>query len=233
MSKTHFEYLEELIPNLSTLRILDIGSGRGAFLIDATTHGAKACGVELNPEYIQIAQTKARERNFPALDIRLGQAEKLPFDSESFEFSNVSEVLEHVLDPQQLLSELHRVLCAKGQAYVSVPNRWGFYDPHYHLYGINWLPRSVAATIIRLLGKSKEGQTQAGLQALEQMHYFSFGKICGLLEHQFKFNVRDIREIRLKKMFPSALMQKPVLLLYWLLRLFYFNTFHLLLQKKD
>jgi len=46
----------------------------------------------------------------------------LPFSSQSFDFIICTQVLEHLLWPQQLLKECHRVLTANGKILVSVPN---------------------------------------------------------------------------------------------------------------
>jgi len=46
----------------------------------------------------------------------------LPFDDASFDFVICTEVLEHLLWPQRLLAEAHRVLSANGKILVSIPN---------------------------------------------------------------------------------------------------------------
>jgi len=46
----------------------------------------------------------------------------LPFSDQQFDLIICTEVLEHLLWPQQLLKEAHRVLTPKGKIIVSVPN---------------------------------------------------------------------------------------------------------------
>jgi hypothetical protein len=46
-------------------------------------------------------------------------------------------------------------------------------DPHYHLWGINFLPRRLAEAILSRTGRSK--RSWADNQRLIDMHYYSFG----------------------------------------------------------
>jgi SAM-dependent methyltransferase len=45
----------------------------------------------------------------------------LPFQAESFDAVVVQAVLEHVVDPQRAVAEVHRVLCARGLVYAETP----------------------------------------------------------------------------------------------------------------
>ena len=47
----------------------------------------------------------------------VADAHKLPFDNESFDFITSYEVLEHVKDPDLVLSEINRVLKSSGKCY--------------------------------------------------------------------------------------------------------------------
>jgi SAM-dependent methyltransferase len=47
---------------------------------------------------------------------------RLPLEDDSFDLIICTEVLEHLLWPQALLKEIHRLLSAKGKLLVSIPN---------------------------------------------------------------------------------------------------------------
>jgi len=225
---THFEQLLSHISDLRERRFLDIGSGRGKLLFDALTHRASTVvGVEPYEEYRKLTQKKARELGTP-VTVMEGTAEQLPFPEYSFDFANVNEVFEHIESPSRMLVELNRVLTSGGFAYVSVPNRFGLKDPHYHLYGINWLPRFFAEKVISVLGKSKSSYN-AGRQTLSEMHYMTFSAACSLFE-RYCFRTQDIRELRIQKIVPKPLVPLA-LTLYRFLRFWYFDTFHFLLKK--
>lgn len=207
-------------------RVLDVGSGGGKFVCQMAQRGFSVDGIEVNPEYIVHAQRKALAEG---LVVRLtpGRGENIPFAENTFDFVNCAEVSEHVDDPQQMCNEIYRVLKIGGHCYISFHNRFGFYDYHYHLYFINWLPRRWAELILRLIGRSKlDGN--AGRQRLVSMHYYTYRQAHRLLT-DMGFKVTDIRTEKIKSQFHFLI--EPLLLVYFLFRPVYFNSFHFLLEK--
>lgn len=226
---THLEHLESSVPGLKAMRILDLGAGRGGFLISLAKEGIAAKGVEYSAPYIVEAYERARAAGV-SIDLVQGAAEALPFPDASFDFINACEVIEHVQDPEKMLEEMCRVLAPGGAAYVSVPNRFGLKDQHFHLYFVNWLPRAWSDAAIALAGKHKDYRdASAGHQRLRDMHYYTFDTIA-VLARSAGFVVEDIRLHRIEKEFRSP---KRLLahLAYPLARLAYFDSFHLLLKK--
>jgi ubiquinone/menaquinone biosynthesis C-methylase UbiE len=226
----HWEHLSALVPGLARSRILDLGAGKGSFLVYAASQGAEVTGLELSPSYIEIAQNRAKEAGV-TIALAQGRAEELPFPDQSFDFVNASEVIEHVQDPDRMLKELRRVLRSNGKAYMSVPNRFGFKDPHFRLFFVNWLPRAFADFFISLFGTHKDyADTSAGHQRLGSMHYYTYDRIKSLLDEN-GFTSTDIRWYRITHEF-NGLKRLLARCVYPLLRTFYFDTFHLLLESK-
>lgn len=210
---SHAEFCKQFIPAGGS--VLDIGAGRGKFVAEMEKFGFKVYGVETNPEYI----------GGPILNAR---AEELPFPNNYFDFVNCAEVSEHADNPIKMLKEIFRVLKPCGKCYISFHNRWGIYDYHYHLYFINWSPRAWTEPILKFLGRQKE-DGQSGRQKLISMHYYTYGQVLKLLRAA-GFSAADIREEKIKKFF--GILHLPFLIFYIiLLRPFYFNTFHFLLEK--
>jgi SAM-dependent methyltransferase len=226
---THWDQLSKHMPDLEKLSVLDLGSGKGGFLIEAAKHGAHAVGLELSEEYIQKANARAEEVGV-SISVQQGRAEKMPFSDETFDFINMCEVIEHVDDPEQTLREVRRVLKKSGQVYISVPNRFGMRDQHFDLYGVNWLPRAFADAYINLFGKHKKyGDRTAGLQRLADMHYYTFGAFVCFAKH-LGFQSVDIRAERIEKEM-SGVKRYVMRAVYPLARIFYFDSFHILLEK--
>ena len=149
--------------------MLDVGSGKGKFLCEMAKRGFKVHGVEVNPDYIEAKSQAVKEG--VAIQVINTQAESLPFPNDYFNFVNCAEVTETCWNIRsEPAKEIYRVLKPGGYGYISFHNRFGFYDYHYHLHFINWLPRSVAEFILFFFKQTKDGfncwQTKIGDNAL-------------------------------------------------------------------
>lgn len=228
--------IEKFIPDLKKRKILDLGCGRGDDLIELVKNGYEAVGLDINQEYLNIAENKARGMGV-RLELVKSEAEALPFPDSSFDFIIASEVTEHVEDPEKLLSECHRVLCHGGKMYVSFHNRYGPYDHHYHLWFINWMPRRWADFLIKLIGKDKGESRLAGRQKLSEMNYFTHGSAAKLIV-KCNFTYLDMREAQVRnpslsgrkipKIASTLKLSEP---LSFCVKNF-IGTFHFILEKK-
>jgi ubiquinone/menaquinone biosynthesis C-methylase UbiE len=226
---SHWDHIASYFGDLKDQRLLDLGSGRGPFLIDATKRGAQAVGLEYNPEYIRITRERAAKEDI-TVDVRQGEAEHMPFPDASFDFVNINEVIEHVRDPHAMLAEVRRVLKPGGGAYISVPARYGLHDPHYNLYFVNWLPRAWADGFIKLFGRQKDyADHSAGMQRLADMHYYTYS---GILQEIARAGLvaRDIRAWRIQHEMRGG-KRLVVTGMYFFIRPFWFDSFHILLTK--
>ncbi|HRH26887.1 MAG TPA: methyltransferase domain-containing protein [Parcubacteria group bacterium] len=225
--KTHFEHLLDVIPDLKVRRILDLGSGKGSFLIQCAQNGVFAKGIELNKGYIETSIKRASDAGV-VIDVVQGVGESLPFNDSEFNFVNLCEVIEHVENPNKVLKEVHRVLEKEGLVYISVPNRFGIKDQHFNLYFVNWLPRVWSDLFIGIFSRHKDYTGEAGHQRLSQMHYNTF-KGASKIFIETGFKVEDIRLIKIKKY--KGLKYHIAYITYLLLKPWYFDSFHFLLKK--
>jgi SAM-dependent methyltransferase len=98
-------------------RVLDLGCGAGRFVRALGEHGADPVGVEI----AEAALDRARE-NAPGADLRLLDPDgALPLEDGSIDLVWCSEVLEHVADTAQTLSEIRRVLHSGGRLLLTTP----------------------------------------------------------------------------------------------------------------
>jgi ubiquinone/menaquinone biosynthesis C-methylase UbiE len=155
-------------------RVLDIGSGMGGFLVAAARNTMRVVGLEPNVDYCTITRLRgARYGLTPSVVRSVG--ETLPFPDQSFDVVLAQDILEHVRDPDATLREMRRVVRPGGVALVTVINRFAWRDPHYHLRGINWLPRPLGEAIVERIGRSKRGARFTDNQRLTEMYYDTFG----------------------------------------------------------
>src|SRR5215212_8212811 len=168
-------------------RVLDLGSGMGGGLVALRRAGLDIVGLDYNPAYCRIAQLRGRRYGLH-LPLTVSAGERLPFPAQTFDGIICLDVLEHVQEPARVLAEMRRVLRPGGVVLTTVPNRFAFRDPHYHLPGINWLPRPLAERLIPLLGHSKtDGSQLTDRQALSELHTYTWGGFARLARrHGFR-----------------------------------------------
>lgn len=177
--------------------ILDLGAGMGGFAVAAALRGATVAACEFNRGYCSIIKLRA-ERNGMHLPVYNAAGEALPFAAASFDTVVSWDVIEHVRSPQEMLSELNRVLVPGGAALVTAINRWAWKDPHYHMRGLNWLPRPWAERLILRRGRSKLGAAFQDMQRLSEMHYFTYPAFVRLARRH-GFRVHDLKEAELRR----------------------------------
>ena len=123
-------------------RILDVGCGTGANLKMLADYG-RAEGVDISPQAVDFC----RERGLDS--VKLGAAEQLPYENDSFELVTALDVIEHLDDDVAGLREMRRVLRRDGRLLLFVPAfmfLWGVQDDvsnHRRRYTLPSLLRAV------------------------------------------------------------------------------------------
>jgi ubiquinone/menaquinone biosynthesis C-methylase UbiE len=109
----------EGITDLANLDILDVGCGRGQWLIDLESAGAtrrRLCGIDLVPSRIQHARKRLCSET-EAADLRVGSGSNLPWNNDSFDLAIQSTVFSSILDGDMrsvVAQEIARVLRPGG-----------------------------------------------------------------------------------------------------------------------
>jgi SAM-dependent methyltransferase len=111
-------------------RLLDIGCNEGRNLRIYARNGFQTEGLELN----ETAAAEARKAGFNVHTCLLGE-----FDSPyRFNAAVLSNVLEHALDPRQMLLDVRRILAPGGQVCISCPNSRSWLRALFGKWWINW-----------------------------------------------------------------------------------------------
>jgi SAM-dependent methyltransferase len=124
--------------------ILDVGCGTGANLKMLADYG-KVEGVDISPQAVEVCRQRGLD------SVRLGAAEDLPYESDSFELVTALDVVEHLDDDVAGLREMRRVLRRNGRLLLFVPAfmfLWGVQDDvsnHRRRYTLPSLLRAVEA----------------------------------------------------------------------------------------
>jgi len=228
-------------PDLQGLKILDLGCGMGGLSTALALEGAQVTSLDYNPAYCQITRLRGQRYNLKLGPVNAA-GESLPFADGSFELVICLDVLEHVQQPEKLLAEVSRVLASGGLLYLTAINRYAFNDPHYHVRGVNWLPRSLAPRYLNLLGRQKDNSRFTDRQTLNEMHYYRYAELLPLARRHHFASLEELGELELtapaqplggwKKQLYNLLKKARLLTpAYKLYRSYYKGTYQLMLLK--
>jgi len=137
--KSYFDYLSQrsrlgllyrkhwLYPKLTKVidgRTLDVGCGVG----DMLSFRHNTTGVDVNPHAVAWCRSQGLEAYEMAEDV-------LPFGDCAFQSVILDNVIEHLYDPEVLLSQIRRVLEPGGVLVVGVPGQCGYaFDSDHKVY---------------------------------------------------------------------------------------------------
>jgi ubiquinone biosynthesis O-methyltransferase len=108
-------------------RVLDIGCGNARDIMPILRAGARVVGIDLSAGMIQQARLELAAAGYPDVELEIGDATRLRFAAESFDKILCSEVIEHIPNTDDAISEMYRVLKPGGRLIVSTPNRRSWY----------------------------------------------------------------------------------------------------------
>lgn len=103
-------------------KVLEIGVGMGADFLRWVRAGAEATGIDLTERAVDITRRRLAEADLKA-DVRVADAESLPFADGQFDIVYSWGVLHHTPDPARALAETQRVLAPGGQLKVMLYHR--------------------------------------------------------------------------------------------------------------
>lgn len=142
---THKRKLVQQATGLTQGRLLDMGSGTGAFLQEMKTNGWATTGLEPDADARKVAASLN--------NVELEDPERLyQLSAGSFDAITLWHVLEHVHDLPATLQQFKKLLTPAGRLIIAVPNYtaaeaaiykeyWAAYDVPRHLY--HFSPRSM------------------------------------------------------------------------------------------
>lgn len=145
ISRYELDRIEKRVPEKG--RLLDVGCAAGFFLNEAQKRGWHVAGIEPAEYAAQYA------RNRLGLDVKSGTLESVDLPKNHYNVVTSWDVIEHVIDPDPFIEQIHSLLCRDGLMVLGTPNSaslaagvkqqaWTHFRPPEHLFYFN--PRSLA-----------------------------------------------------------------------------------------
>ncbi len=119
-------------------RVLDLGCGAGFLANHLVDHGHEVTGIDTTSENLTVA---AQYDRTASVRYEVGDACALRFPDASFDVVCAMDLLEHVEQPQQLISEASRVLAPSGLFF-------------FHTFNRNWLSNLIVIKGVELFVKN-------------------------------------------------------------------------------
>lgn len=107
--------LDSFEPYRKTNKLIDVGCGIGYFLEVAKKRGWEVYGTEFTEEAVKICVEKGAKMELGALD-------PTNYEPESFDIVCSFEVIEHINNPREELSNFSKLLRPGGLVYCTTPN---------------------------------------------------------------------------------------------------------------
>lgn len=168
--KTHWWHVakrrlvEEAIKNdwfkKKNFSIFDAGCGTGALLLELRDLTTEIYGGDISSKSLRFTKNRGIS-NLLKIDFE----KKLPYPSKKFDCVTCLDVLEHVGNDKQMLSEFYRLLKKNGRLYLTVPAYqflWSYWD-----VSLGHKRRYQKSSLIRLIGKT-------GFQVKYSSYFYSF-----------------------------------------------------------
>lgn len=166
----------------SASKIVDVGCGSGALLIDLLRRGHQVAGIDLSEGMVQAAHQAIEDGQYvDRAECLVGDVEDLPWEAGSFDAAMCVGVLSHLLSPERAVAEMSRVVVDDGFVVATVVNAFKLkhlLDPYSFVRGISRLARRMLPRT-RGAGPGLRQSVRSDDLVLRNYH---FGELGGLLE---------------------------------------------------
>jgi ubiquinone/menaquinone biosynthesis C-methylase UbiE len=103
-------------------KVLEVGCGAGTDFVQFARAGADLYGIDLTEKAVELTRKRLAMYGLSA-DVRVGDAEALPFDDNWFDLVYSWGVLHHTPDTEKAIAEVYRVLKPSGCLVIMLYHR--------------------------------------------------------------------------------------------------------------
>ena len=136
-------------------RFLEIGCGTAGLAGAASGRAGTIVASDLSMRWLVLARKRLSDLGRDDVHLVCCSAEEPPFRDGYFDVVAASDVVEHAARQPAFVAGCARVLRGGGLLFLATPNRFSLgLEPHVRLWGVGWLPRSLAPRYVRRLRKA-------------------------------------------------------------------------------
>ena len=165
-----FESIQDYLSiDMDNKHVLDVGCGWGGKMIylAKNTKLASISGFDLPGVYEPEASFKyARQQNVSNCFFSTGFAERIPYEADKFDVLIMEDVLEHVVDPERVISECYRVTKPGGLIIVKFPS--------FKMMNAHHLDRALSLPALHYILPMKKWAAGLNYLLLEPEHRLSY-----------------------------------------------------------
>lgn len=163
--------------------VLDLGAGDGRHTVEASRWPCQVVAVDLDADVLRLARAYTVAALPGRADFIVADAQHLPFKDSAFDKVMCTEVLEHIPDDKQGISELFRVAKPAADVAVSVPRYW----PERIFWTLSWEYWHTPGGHVRMYkpGEMARYLTERGFVVEKIRHRHAFQSIYWFLRCAF------------------------------------------------
>ncbi|GIK74010.1 MAG: hypothetical protein BroJett021_29980 [Chloroflexota bacterium] len=149
--------------------VLDVGCGTGDLVtVWVARLGAQVLGIDTHEPSIALARSRY---DIPSLQFELATAEDVLTSGRNFDVIICSEVLEHLTQPESLLSTLRKLIRPNGLCLVTVPNGWGPKENEERLVSAYLKMKSLLRRQVAMGEDAKTSKVNDGVGMIDSLNY--------------------------------------------------------------
>lgn len=142
-------------PIRKDMKILEIGSGHGAFIVKGYNEGCDVIGIEADKDILAVSKEIIEYYGVSPKQVSHAYGENLPFSDNQFDVVISASVLEHVQNVNMVISEAIRVAKPGGIIIHNFPNYRSFFEGHFKCLWLPFLGHRSGKKFIKFLDKIK------------------------------------------------------------------------------
>lgn len=136
-------------------RVLEIGCGTAALAAVAAEQAGEVWATDVSMRWLVLAKKRLAEDGIAGVRLACVDAQTPGLAPDYFTVVAASDVVEHASDQDKFISGCARLLAPHGLVFLATPNRYSLsLEPHVRLWGVGFLPRSLAPRYTLALRKA-------------------------------------------------------------------------------